>query len=467
MTQNHRARLLGAAAITAAAIAAGSVWGAQAGFIAAPAQGPAAVAQWSGSLVLRNDGTAPATVVLNFYAVNGSLMKSYTLPNPIPAKGSLTVDTESIPELPNGFLGSAVVSSNQPVSATWLGFDVTNPAVNRTVYNGFADGAATFFVPSVSNGYNDQSSTLAIQNVENSPTTITVRFFERFTGAQTSQFSDSLPPNASHYYDVANLPGGGSLPAPWTGSAVIESASSRVAAAVHQPRLSSGGASVFEGVAAGGTTVYFPSVQLQTGDRAMTSYLSVQNASAAAATVDVLFYNANGSPAGSARASIGPYQKQTFTPASGGAVAGWSGSAVLRATAPVAAVVNTNGIELSTAYAGAVGGSLKGSLPLIRWATAGDPKGLRTSIEVLNTDSTFATDITLRYYDQNGALIQAPSFRAVPPQGKVTHDPGQFVGDGGFTGTVEFEASRAVVGVVTAASVDGTSIETYSSMPIQ
>lgn len=467
MLGRRRIRLLVAAVATTLVMGgAGTAWQVQAGFNAAPAAGPASTAQWSGTIVLRNDGQAAATVVLNFYNTAGTLVKSYNVPGSVPAKGTVQVDTEGIPELPSGFLGSAVVSANQPVSATWLGYDVTNPAVNRTLYNGFTEGASLVYVPSISNGYNDQTSTLAVQNSENSPTNITIRFFERFTGAQTAAVTDTLTPNTAHYYDVGALPGGQSLPAPWTGDALVESGTSKVVAAVHQPRLTGTGASMFEGVSVAGTSAYFPSVAYQAGDRRMTTFISVQNATTASTTVDVVFYNANGTTAGSARGTLGGYQKQSFSAAAGGVPAGWAGTAVVKASSAVAAVANTNGVELSSAYAGPSTASLRGSLPFVRWAAATDAKGLRTSIEVMNTDASGPADITVRFYDQNGTLLQAPAFRGVPPYGKATTDPGTFIGDGTFQGTVEVEGTRPVVATVIAAAVDGSMTEAYTSQPI-
>jgi len=397
-------------------------------------------------------------VVLNFYNSNGALAKSYTLPAPIPSKGFLSVDTESIPELPPGFSGSAVVSSNQPVTATWLGFDATNPAVNRTLYTGFSDGAATVFVPSISNGYNDQTSLLAVQSIDNSQAQVTVRFFERFSGVQTAQFTDAIAANSSHYYDAGNLPGGQSLPAPWTGSALIESGTSRVAAVVHQPRLNGAGASTYEGVAAASTSAYFPSLQYQNGDRRTTSFISIQNATSTGSQADVTFFSASGAQAGSTRVVLGPYQKQVVTPGSGGVPTGWSGTAVVKATAAIAAVVNANGGDLSSGYAGPGAGASKVSMPYVRWATAADPKGLRTTIDVMNVDAQTG-DITVRFYDQNGVLVQAPSFRNVPPFGRVTADASAFAGETGFTGTAEAESTAKLAVAVSVVSVDGAQAE--------
>ena len=60
---------------------------AQAGLDAAAGEG-ATAALWSGSIVVRNDSEAPATVVVNFYSTAGVLVKSYALPAPIPPRAS-------------------------------------------------------------------------------------------------------------------------------------------------------------------------------------------------------------------------------------------------------------------------------------------------------------------------------------------------------------------------------------------
>ena len=98
MLGRRRIRLLVAAVATTLVMGgAGTAWQVQAGFNAAPAAGPASTAQWSGTIVLRNEGQAAATVVLNFYNTAGTLVKSYTVPGTVPAKGTLQVDTEGVP----------------------------------------------------------------------------------------------------------------------------------------------------------------------------------------------------------------------------------------------------------------------------------------------------------------------------------------------------------------------------------
>ena len=442
-------------------------WGrAQAGVDAAPAQG-ATTALWSGSILVQNNGTGPATVVVNFYSTAGVLVKSYTVPSPVPPKGTVSVDTEAIGDLPNGFSGSAVVSSNQPVNATFQGFDVTNPSINRTLYNGFTDGSNTAYVPAISNAYADQTSMLAVQNVDSTPAAVTIKYFERFTGAQSAVVTDTIPANSSHFYDSAKLPGGQQLAPPWTGAALVQSTGGRIVTAVHQPYLSNNKAVAFEGTASAGAEVYLPSALYEYAPQRQTSFIAVQNTQANPVTVTLTFYSREGTVAGTVSGDIAGYQKQSWNPGSAGIAAGFNGSAVVRATGPVAAVVNIgSATDLSLAYTGQSRGTLRQALPYVRWAPSSDLQGWRTYIAVMNVDGSLPADVTIRYYDQNGSLVQAPSITGVAPNTKANHNPGVFVGDAGFTGTVEIEASRTVVALVNAIRVDGSEAESYTSLPI-
>ena len=440
---------------------------AQAGVDPAPAGQGATAALWSGSIVLRNDGTEPATVVINFYSTTGDLVKSHALDAPLPSKGSVTVDTESIDDLPNGFVGSAVVSASQPVSATFVGFDVTDNQINPTLSNGFSTGAATMYVPAISHNYADQTSTLAVQNVDSVPAVVTIRYFERFTGMQTTMVTDTIAPNASHFYDSSNLPGDVQLPPPWTGAALVHATGGRVAATVHQPYLSSNKAVAFEGTAVVRSAIYLPSALYQYSTQLQTTHIAVQNTQEDPITLTITFYTTTGQSAGSVTGTIEGLQKQSWNPGSAGIAPGFSGTAVVRATGPVAAVVNIGALnDLSLAYTGQTLGTLRQSLPYIHWSPSSNPKGLRTYIAAMNTDQIAPSDIIIRYYGLDGTLLQAPAFANVPPNAKVNHNPGMFIGDADFVGSVEIESTRTVIGIVNAITGDDTQAESYTSVAI-
>lgn len=457
------------ALVAVAVVLAGSaafMWGrAQAG-VEAASLGAAGDATWSGSIILRNDGTGPATAVVNFYSTAGVLVHSYSVPGPIPAKGTASIDTEAVGGLPPGFAGSAVVSSNQPVNATFVAFDATNPAVNHTIYNGFSAGANTAYVPAISNNYADQTSTLAVQNIDPVPAAVTIRYFERFTGAQTAVVSDTIPANSPHFYDSSSLPGGQQLAPPWTGAALINSSGGKVVAVVHQPYLSSNKAVAFEGTAAVGTQIFLPSALYQYAPQVQTSFIQVQNTQSTPIDVEITFYGTDGGIAGVAGGRVQGFQKQSWNPGSAGIGPGFLGSAVARGSGPIAVITNIqSATDLSLAYTGQVEGTPKQVLPYIRWAPSNDPRGWRTFVAVMNVDQGGPADMTIKYYDQNGTLVQAPSFRGVAPNTKVNHNPGMFVGDGPFVGSIEVEANRTVLGLVNAITVDETQAESYTSLP--
>lgn len=442
-----------------------SLRSAQAGVVAAPATG-AAGATWSGSVIIQNNGSEPASAIVNFYSTAGVLVKSHPLPSPIPPKGSVTVDTDSITDLPVGFAGSAVVSAAQPVSATYVSLDSANPAMGRGVYSGSVTGSNRVFIPVISNNYSDQTSVVGVQNVDGGPVTVSLKFYDRFTGALSATVSDALAPGAAHYYDASALPGPQQLPPPWTGSAVIE-ASGNVAAAVQQPYLSSNKVVGFEGASSASSELYLPTATFQLGAEQQTSFISVQNTTGNAITVTVNFHDRAGNLVGQAGGVIDAYRKTSWNPGSAGVPVGYTGSAVVRASGPVAATVNVGSTtDVATAYTAATSGTLRAALPYIRWAPDNDPKGWRTSISVMNVDQTTAADITVRYYDANGTLVWSQALTGVAPNTNGNHHPGAVVGNAPFAGSVEVESTRPVVAVVTATTVDGTLAESYTGNPI-
>ncbi|MBM2826196.1 MAG: hypothetical protein HW403_260 [Dehalococcoidia bacterium] len=427
----------------------------------------AAATAWSGSIVLQNHGAEPANALVNFYSPAGVLVKAHSLITPIPPKGSVAIDMASISDLPSGFAGSAVVSSSQPVSAAFIGFDAINPDIDRTIYTGYAEGTTTVYVPAISNAYADQTSTLVVQNVESGPITISVRYYERFTGALTATVTDTIPGNASHYFDSSNLPGPQQLPAGWSGAALVQSSGGRIVAAVHQPYLSSGKAVSFEALSTVGTQAFLPSALFQYPPQMQTTFIAVQNTQASPVDVKITFFDRAGAAVGSVAGAIEGFRKQSWNPGSAGIGAGFIGSAVVQASGPVAAIVNIGSdTGLAMAYDGVPSGYTKVALPYVRWSPSNDPKGWRTYIAAMNVSQTPAT-ITVRYYDTSGSLVRAETLNSIAPNTKGNNNPGLFLGENGtFVGTVEIESDRPIAALVNAITVDGSSSASYTGIPI-
>ena len=435
---------------------------------AAPHATSAAATAWSGSIILQNHGVEPANVLVNFYSPAGVLVKAHALTSPLPPKGSLSLDTAAIPDLPNGFAGSAVVSSSQPVSAVFIGFDAINPDIDRTIYTGYAEGSTSAYVPAISNAYADQTSTLVVQNVETGPITVSIRYYERFSGSLTATVNDTIPSSASHYYDSGNLPGPQQLPSGWSGAALVQSSGGRLVAAVHQPYLSSGKAVSFEALATVGNAVFLPSALLRYPPQMQTTFIAVQNTQASAVDVKITFYDRAGAAVGSVAGAIEGFRKQSWNPGSAGIAAGYIGSAVVQASGPVAAVVNIGSdTDLAMAYDGVPSGYTKVALPYVRWSPTNDPKGWRTYIAAMNVSQTTPAAITVRYYDASGSLVRSETLNNIAPNTKGNHNPGLFLGENGtFVGTVEIESSVPIAALVNAITVDGGSSASYTGVPI-
>ena len=464
-----RVGILSAIVLSLSVLAGGNVFFTEAlAHVRAATSSSAGTASWSGSISVQNNGAAPANVAVNFYSPAGVQVKSHALSSPVPPKGSVTIDTASIPDLPREFAGSAVVSSSEPVTAAFVGFDANNPDVDRTIYTGFADGSPSVFVPAISNNYADQTSTLAVQNLEGGPVSVSISYYERFTGSLSATVNDSIPASASHYYDAGNLPGGLQLPPPWSGSALIQ-ASGRVVAAVHQPYNNSNKAVSFEGQVSVGTTVFLPTAMYLYSGQRQTTHIAVQNTQPSPVSVEISFYDKAGNKVGGLASGIEGFKKSSWNPGSVGIASEFIGSAVVKASSPVSVVVNIGSeTDLAMAFDGVPSGYTKSSLPYIRWSPQNDAKGWRTYIAVMNTDPANTADAVIRYYDPNGALVNTTAINGIAPNTKGNHNPGVFVGEGGtFVGTVEIESNRPVATLVNAITVDGVSSASYTGVPIQ
>src|SRR5207249_4998508 len=94
----------------------------------------------------------------------------------IPANASVTFDQANAGSLPGGFVGSAVVTSDRNVGAT---FNVSDPVNNQfSSSNGFKDGATIANLPVVYNNYSSLgwTTSFTIQNVDAVSTNLTVSF---------------------------------------------------------------------------------------------------------------------------------------------------------------------------------------------------------------------------------------------------------------------------------------------------
>ncbi|MFN2226272.1 MAG: hypothetical protein ACK2UY_08195, partial [Anaerolineae bacterium] len=178
----------------------------------------------------------------------------------IPAGGSLAVVLDSVSCLPDGFYGSAVVSSDQPVAVSSVQNYNLSAGV-RCAYQGIGSDemAGQLVVPALFNNSDLQTSTMCIVNANDSDTEVAVEYSDGVTADAV------LQPRASWCL----FQGTEGHSAGWAGGAVID-ASQPVAAVVQvqaydQSTLAGCWAYTATPQVTGGDTLAFPLVARDMG----------------------------------------------------------------------------------------------------------------------------------------------------------------------------------------------------------
>jgi len=176
----------------------------------------AAPGTWESAINLQNTSDQPASqVVINFYDANGALIKAYTLTQPIPARGAVSIFVPAfVSDLARGQY-SAVVESAQPLNASVNTGSTNSPAAPWTVfaYEGAAtaEAAPTVFFPLLNKGYFNFFSEMVIQNAGTATANVTARFFNQAGAEIASVPLGAIAARASKTFPVtaiAQLPAG-------------------------------------------------------------------------------------------------------------------------------------------------------------------------------------------------------------------------------------------------------------------
>lgn len=194
----------------------------------AVAQGPSGT--YVSGIACVNLGNAAANISLGFYNPNGSTALSYADPNPLAAGASRNYFTPSNPPgIPNGFIGSAVVSSDQPMACTvntqtaGAGLGTASNPARADTSAGVTDQntSSTLFAPQVIKALGGFNSYVSVQNSESTAQTVYVSYVDRYgTSYPAARESISVPAQSSHiFYQSQNT----NLPAGFLGGATITS----------------------------------------------------------------------------------------------------------------------------------------------------------------------------------------------------------------------------------------------------
>ena len=434
------------------------------------AQAGAYNTQFTTSVTYQNVGAGPATINLVFYGESDSNGIPITLPDLAPLAGT-SIYVGSVGDIANGFKGSAVMSSNQPLVSTLVQVPKAGSGVAvRPMSNGFTSGSDYVLVPTVLKATFGANTIVSIQNVG----TTTADFeliFVPVTGAPITVEANNIPAHATKYFDLGVM---SAIPAGFKGSLQLYSTHPVFASAI-ELNITGTAASAFEGASEFATEIYMPSALCKFNGVQTSSY-AVQNTTAG--DVEVTVEYADGGTAGPVTLAAGA--KQSFNACDENAD-GYIGSAVITADGDIVAMGKVFGGGLSTAFLGFNGGAAKVALPYVRWTTSGWVNGTRQRayIAIQNVGGDLAAGaVTVKYYDKTGALVGTDTLDAIPAGGKVNSNAGVvgaaefgYYTDGTFGGSAIVEGpagSQLAVIVRVQSRVGAASVaEDYSGIAIQ
>lgn len=372
--------------------------------------------QFVTSITYQNVGTAAANITIQFYPkANGTPIP--VTPAPLAKGAGTSLYVGSVSGLSSGFLGSAVLSSDQPVVATLVQIG-SGTVKNRPLSGAFSVGSNYVLVPTVLKNYFGSNSVFSVQNVGSAATDVTLKFVPT-SGATVTHTVSALPAGSAEYIDMGTFPG---ITAPtFNGSVQINTTGSVVASSM-ELGTTSDKAYAFEGATDFASTIFMPSALCSYNGQ--TSWYAVQNTAAGNVGVTVKYSNGkNDGPY-----TLAPGAKKSFGGCAAGNPAGFIGSAQIVSTGgDIVAMGKIDGGGLTTAFLGFTDGAQTVALPYVRWTQTRWLDGTRQrayiAIQNVGTAPLAAGAAKVEYYDKAGTLVGTHPLAAMAVGGKANSNP--------------------------------------------
>ena len=273
-----------------------------------------------------NTGPANAAITTHGYDAEGS--ERFTLSQPSLAPNGLW--SPRVPYASGYNRLAAWIDSNQPLAVVVAEEQYYDPNTVFKLQNTFASGGTTVYVPQVK--YTDsQFTTLGVQNLGRSTTSVTLHYY----GGNCSSQTRSIPPNAYYVFRASAACSLG-----FVGSARVSS-EQPLAVLVNEK-----GEKGYSGFLRGSHTLVLPHVRRGSGWWTGIRVMNVDRGNSTGGTIN--FYDSNGNSAGSAALDIsGSYRSVnlgSYVPGS------FNGSAVITANRPivVSVIMTLNGSTQQT-----------------------------------------------------------------------------------------------------------------------
>lgn len=348
------------------------------------------------SFQVQNLSSDTATVKIVFYDENGNSVDAAEVDDTIPGNSSVLYTQGNNEDLPQGFNGSVVVSSDQPVAA--IGVQEARNSSNQVyqgTYSGFsADQAGDmFYVPTVMKTFYGYTTEISVQNAGTANVDVTISYDGGHTDSLTG-----LKPGQVHRFDNAATPG---MPSGYIGSGIISASGGQVVAVVNQNNVAALQQQTYEGFStvAAGTPLYAP--VLMRGFYGFDTSVQVQNVGGG--TTSVTIHYSNGASDTQSLAAGGGYLftqgNETDLPTN------WIGSAYITSTAEdIVAVVNQQ--NTGTGKAASYNAFAVSAAKYVGPNVMKKFYGFSTSVQVQNVSAT-STTCTATF--SNGTSQTSPS----------------------------------------------------------
>jgi len=165
---------------------------------------------WSSYIAIQNAGNISVEVNISYKDRYGTIIPSATETTTIPAKTNYISYQTANSNLPDNFLGSALITGDGVTPLAIVTNFYNNGSDYSTSqmlsYNGFGSGANKILIPRIVRNFYGYNGGLTIQNVGGSSTIVTINF--RFSGNTYTYTSASISAGASLFLyapDIAEL----------------------------------------------------------------------------------------------------------------------------------------------------------------------------------------------------------------------------------------------------------------------
>lgn len=260
--------------------------------------------RWSSRITIQNTTANPVTGTVVFYNGDGSVRDTDEFS--LSGYGSTTLTQVDDTELPDNWLGAAVVNASDNVAVI---VDVMSEDGRLETYNGFTSGSTKMYLPTllINFGANQWNTSFQVFNVGGATGTVTMTYYTAGGTAPAKVVTATLAPYTSinRYQPSVDR----DLGDPWIGSVVIESTQPVVAVGSQ----SSGApgkklASIYNGVASGANQAVLPTILRYFGGSNFVTGFQIMNVGTSDANVTVQYFApGNPTPVMTATHTIPPY----------------------------------------------------------------------------------------------------------------------------------------------------------------